>query len=183
MIYSDKPCIASGMFTTNKVFAAPVQICRERIQNVIHGILINSTNANACTGEEGYNNAISLLAEAEILTQSEDGSFLAASTGVIGRQLPVEKMKKSLPSLVEGLSTEQGSSLARAIMTTDTRPKETSREFSTPSGIFRIAGTAKGSGMIAPDMATMLSFIITDAPVSKKNLDQIFRNVVIHSTH
>jgi glutamate N-acetyltransferase / amino-acid N-acetyltransferase len=181
VIYSNTPCIASGMFTTNKVFAAPVQICRERINNTIHGILINSTNANACTGDEGYHNAAELLGEVELITRSPKESFLAASTGIIGRQLPFEKMKKSLPLLVKGLSENQGSTLARAIMTTDTRPKETSREFSTSAGIFKIAGTAKGSGMIAPNMATMLSFVITDVPVSKPDLDKIFRRVVDHT--
>ncbi|HEY1405175.1 MAG TPA: bifunctional ornithine acetyltransferase/N-acetylglutamate synthase, partial [Spirochaetota bacterium] len=92
LIVSKKPCTASGMFTTNKVFAAPVQLCRERINQTIHGILINATNANACTGEQGYTNAVSLTAEAARLLSLPSDSFLMASTGIIGRQLPVDKM-------------------------------------------------------------------------------------------
>lgn len=178
LIYSSKPCNASGMFTTNRVFAAPVRVCRERINNTIHGILINSTNANACTGDEGFRNAETLLSETETATASPAASFLNASTGIIGRQLPLEKMKNAIPSLVKGLSEKNGEILPRAIMTTDTKPKSSAFSFSTSSGEFTIAGTAKGSGMIAPNMATLLTFVITSAPVSKKDLDAIFRRVV-----
>jgi len=178
MIFSADPLSSSGMFTTNKVFAAPVKLCRERIDKEVHGILINATNANACTGDEGFNNAVKLTAEASRLLGVQSDSFLMASTGIIGRQLPVEKMLKSTELLTSSLSNEAGKTIPRAIMTTDTCPKECAREFTTSKGIFRIAGTAKGSGMIAPNMATMLAFIITDAPVAKKDQDRIFRSVV-----
>jgi glutamate N-acetyltransferase / amino-acid N-acetyltransferase len=178
LIYSQKPCISSGMFTTNKVFAAPVKICRERISKKIHGILINSTNANACTGDSGYDNVLKLTAEASRMLKIPADSLLMASTGIIGKQLPIEKMISSLNPLIENLSADNGSKIPLAIMTTDTKPKETAREIETTLGTFRIAGTAKGSGMIAPNMATMLSFIITDAPVRKETLDTIFRAVV-----
>jgi glutamate N-acetyltransferase / amino-acid N-acetyltransferase len=178
LIYSSKPCNASGMFTTNRVFAAPVKICKERINNTIHGILINSTNANACTGEQGLNTAETLLSDAEKLTGSPAKSFLNASTGIIGRQLPLDKMKNALPLLIKELSDKNGEIVPRAIMTTDTKPKSSAFSFSTSKGEFAIAGTAKGSGMIAPNMATLLTFVITSAPVSKKDLDTIFRRVV-----
>jgi glutamate N-acetyltransferase/amino-acid N-acetyltransferase len=178
LIYSSKPCNASGMFTTNRVFAAPVKICKERIGNAIHGILVNSTNANACTGENGVRTAEMLLSEAENLTKSPAASFLNASTGIIGRQLPGEKMKHALPDLVKGLSAANGDIIPRAIMTTDTKPKSAAFSFTTSKGEFAVAGTAKGSGMIAPNMATLLTFVITSAPVAKKNLDEIFRRVV-----
>lgn len=178
MIFSKDPLTASGMFTTNRVYAAPVKLCRERIDNTIHGILINATNANACTGDEGYNNTLKLTAEASSLLKVEKDSFLMASTGIIGHQLPIDKMMVSTSKLTSSLSIENGKTISRAIMTTDTRPKECAREFETSMGVFRIAGTAKGSGMIAPNMATMLSFIVTDAPVAKCDQDEIFRRVV-----
>jgi glutamate N-acetyltransferase/amino-acid N-acetyltransferase len=178
LIFSQKPCVCSGMFTTNKVFAAPVKVCRERISNTIHGILINSTNANACTGEQGYDNVLTLTAEASRILNIPEDSLMMASTGIIGKQLPVEKMISSLNPLISALSAENGSMIPLAIMTTDTKPKETAREIETSIGTFRIAGSAKGSGMIAPNMATMLSFMITDAPIKKETLDRIFRSVV-----
>jgi glutamate N-acetyltransferase / amino-acid N-acetyltransferase len=178
LIFSEKPCIASGMFTTNRVFAAPVKLCRERINSIIHGIIVNATNANACTGDQGYATALELVSHAETLTNKPSGSFLMASTGIIGRQLPLAKMKDSLPKLVSEKSSEKGALLTRAIMTTDTKPKDSAVEFTTSLGTFRIAGTAKGSGMIAPNMATLLAFMITDAPVKKNDLDAIFSRII-----
>ncbi|MCX7678904.1 MAG: bifunctional glutamate N-acetyltransferase/amino-acid acetyltransferase ArgJ [Spirochaetes bacterium] len=178
LIAADSDCVAAGAFTTNKICAAPVKLSRQRINNTIRGIVINSTNANACTGEEGLRNA-------EIITQSvaealgiSPSSVLAASTGIIGVQLPREKIISAIPQLVSSLSHENGHLVARAIMTTDTVPKETSKRFHTSRGEFTIAGIAKGAGMIAPNMATLLAFLLTDAPVAKKDLDEIFyRNV------
>ena len=175
-IVSDHPCTASGVFTTNKVFAAPVRLCRERVNGTIRAILVNATNANACTGEEGYKNAVRLVSSLEKELGLEKDSVLMASTGIIGRQLPVDKMDESIPSISKGLDADAGHSIARAIMTTDTKPKESSHSFTTSKGTFTVAGTAKGSGMIAPNMATMLSFIITDAHIAKKDLDPIFKN-------
>ena len=175
-IVSDHPCTASGVFTTNKVFAAPVRLCRERVNGTIRAILVNATNANACTGDEGYKNAVRLVSSLEKELGLEKNSALMASTGIIGRQLPVDKMDASIPSIAKGLDADAGHSIARAIMTTDTKPKESSHSFTTSKGTFTVAGTAKGSGMIAPNMATMLSFIITDAHIAKKDLDPIFKN-------
>ena len=175
-IVSDYPCNAAGVFTTNKVFAAPVRLCRERIDGTLRAILVNATNANACTGDEGYRNAVRLVSSLEKNLGIEPSSVLMASTGIIGRQLPVDKMDAAIPAIAQGLDAAAGSTIARAIMTTDTKPKETAYSFTTSKGSFTVAGTAKGSGMIAPNMATMLSFIITDAHIGKNDLDRIFRN-------
>ncbi len=178
LIVPDVLCNASGMFTTNLMAAAPVKLCRERIGNPVSAIVINATNANACTGTEGYENAKILTGDIAARLHSSPESVLMCSTGVIGRQLPAEKMIESHGELVKNLSRENGTVIPRAIMTTDTYPKAVSVSFSTGRGDFTIAGTAKGSGMIAPDMATLLCYIITDAPVSKENLDIIFRSTV-----
>ena len=178
LLYSEKPCYASAVFTRNRLFAAPVKLCRERIANDIHAILINATNANACTGDEGYNNALQLTREIASVLGVPENSVLMASTGIIGVQLPVGKMRSSIPSLVNTLSADNGPRLARAIMTTDTYPKEYAVSFETSSGTYTIGGVAKGSGMIAPDMATLLSFIITDFPLEKKALDEVFRSCI-----
>ncbi len=179
LIYSEKSCNAVGMFTTNKIFAAPVKLCRERIDNPIHAILINASNANACTGEEGYGNALSLTKKTAKALDIDTGSVLMASTGVIGVQLPAKKMSKAIPLLVKGLSPKNGRLIPRAIMTTDTFSKSLAVSISTTKGEFRIAGTIKGAGMIAPDMATLLCFVLTDCPVEKKQLDRMFRKSVI----
>ncbi len=179
LIYSEKPCNAAGMFTTNKIFAAPVKLCRERIDNPIHAVLINATNANACTGEQGYNSTVSLTEETARALKVPADSVLMASTGVIGVQLPEQKMKDAIPALVRAASPDKGVLLAEAIMTTDTFPKSIAISFSTSGNEFTVAGTIKGSGMIAPNMATLLCFIMTDCPVDKNNLDAIFRKTVV----
>ncbi len=178
LIMSEKPCIASGVFTTNRITAAPVKICRERIDNPIHAILINATNANACTGDEGHNNVIKLTEDIASRLNIAAESILAASTGIIGRQLPVEKMLASHTELIENLSPQNGHAVAEAIMTTDTIPKEAAASFEAGSTTYTVAGIAKGSGMISPNMATLLSFIITDAPVAKGDIDAIFKRIV-----
>ena len=178
IIVSDTLSNASGVFTTNKISAAPVKICRERINNGIKAILINSTNANACTGDEGYQNTISLTTDiADRLKCSRD-NILMASTGIIGRQLPSGKMMSAHDELLDSLSAENGATIAEAIMTTDTFPKQAAASFEIKGQEFCIAGVAKGSGMIAPNMATLLSFIITDAPVDKKVLDTAFKKLI-----
>jgi len=178
IIAADLPCHAAGVFTKNKIYAAPVKICRERISKPVNAILINATNANACTGDEGYSNASILTADIAMKLNAPEESILMASTGIIGRQLPLEKMLKSHDLLLKGLSQENGSSVAEAIMTTDTVPKARAAKFICGNKEYTIAGVAKGSGMIAPDMATLLSFVITDAPVNKRDLDSIFKETI-----
>ncbi len=178
IITSDGLCNACGVFTTNKITAAPVKISRERINNRIKAILINSTNANACTGEEGYKNTCLLTEDiAEKLGASPE-NILMASTGIIGRQLPVDKMLNSNDELIDSLTRENGPIIAEAIMTTDTIPKQAAASFSIRGEEYSVAGIAKGSGMIAPNMATLLSFIITDAPIERKFLDPLFKNII-----
>lgn len=178
IIVSDNFCNAAGMFTKNNVVAAPVKLCRKRIDNKVKAILINSTNANACTGDEGLKNAATLTKDiAEKLSVSEQ-NVLMSSTGIIGHQLPVEKMINSHKNIIDNLSQNEGVNLPKAIMTTDTYSKALSIKFQTSIGEFILAGTAKGSGMIAPNMATMLSYIITDVSVNKENLNELFKRCV-----
>lgn len=174
LIYSSEPCWAAGVFTTNKMCAAPVILCRERINNSINAILINATNANAATGKQGLENAKLLTRELSKLLSIDENSVLLASTGIIGVQLPVDKMKNSLPVLVKNLSIEAGTLLPRAIMTTDTFPKQYAISFKTSTGTYAMAGIAKGAGMIAPNMATLLCFVVTDFPVEQHILQSLF---------
>ncbi|NMB63595.1 MAG: bifunctional glutamate N-acetyltransferase/amino-acid acetyltransferase ArgJ [Spirochaetes bacterium] len=174
LIYSSEPCWAAGVFTTNKMCAAPVILCRERINNSINAILINATNANAATGKQGLENAKLLTRELSKLLSIDENSVLMASTGIIGVQLPVDKMKNSLPVLVKNLSIEAGTLLPRAIMTTDTFPKQYAISFKTSTGLYTMAGIAKGAGMIAPNMATLLCFVVTDFPVEQHILQSLF---------
>ena len=178
LIASDRPCNAAGVFTTNRVAAAPVKLCRKRLTGPVHAILINATNANACTGDQGYNTARDLTGDISKRLGVPADAVLMASTGIIGRQLPFEKMMDSHRELVGSLAPAGGALIPQAIMTTDTVPKRVCFSFSTSRGDFRIAGTAKGSGMIAPNMATLLCFLATDAPVAKSDLDARFAGCV-----
>jgi glutamate N-acetyltransferase/amino-acid N-acetyltransferase len=178
LISADKDCNAAVVTTTNKVFAAPVKLCRERKDNKIKGILINSTNANACTGEQGYETAVKLTAETARTIGARENSILNCSTGIIGVQLPYEKISAKISSLTAALSPENGKEIPKAIMTTDTVPKFCCYSFETSKGSFKIASTAKGAGMIAPNMATLLCFSVTDAPIAKNDLDKIFSETI-----
>ncbi len=181
LIASEKPCHAAGVFTTNRVYAAPVRLCRERTGLPVRGILVNATNANACTGDEGYANARRLTRETARLLGAPEDSILMASTGVIGVQLPAEKMQKSLPALVEAASPSKGGMIAKAIMTTDTFAKEYAVRFDCDGAAYIVAGTAKGAGMMAPNMATLLAFLLTDMPLAKNDLDAAFRRCIAKS--
>jgi glutamate N-acetyltransferase / amino-acid N-acetyltransferase len=175
LISADKPCNGAAVFTTNRLASPAVRINKERIENNIRAVMVNSTNANACTGTQGEANARDLSTHMAGILGISDDEILIASTGVIGVQLPVDKMKKSHEALASSLASEKGHSLSEAIMTTDTIPKECAATFDTSIGTFTIAGTAKGSGMIAPNMATMLSFFLTDAPVEREDLQAILQ--------
>ncbi|HLU10001.1 MAG TPA: bifunctional glutamate N-acetyltransferase/amino-acid acetyltransferase ArgJ [Oceanobacillus sp.] len=163
LIYSETPCVAAGVFTTNQVKAAPVLVDQERLQKnptSIRAVAINTKCANACTGQQGIDNALQTARwVAEWLGCSED-EVLVMSTGVIGTQLPMDKIRRGVDLAVDALGDNNWEAAARAIMTTDTRPKMAS--FCSRHG-YQIAGIAKGSGMIAPNMATMLSVVVTDA--------------------
>jgi glutamate N-acetyltransferase/amino-acid N-acetyltransferase len=163
-------CACAGVFTRNRVKAAPVVISQRRVRiGRCSAVLVNAGNANACTGAEVMAAARATGKSAARELGVAEGEILLASTGVIGKVLPAERVTAALPGLVKGLkpATEGGlRGLASAIMTTDTFPKLAWRE--APG--FRVAGVAKGAGMIAPDMATMLAFILTDAAVEPATL-------------
>lgn len=174
ILVSEKPCIAAGVFTTNKFRAAPVTLCSEKIsKNNISAIIINSGNANAATGARGIKDAEEMISLAANSLNLPEDEVIAASTGIIGKNLPMPLFRENVSRICP--SVDGGHSLAKAIMTTDLLKKEAAVK--TKSG-FTIGGIAKGSGMIHPNMATMLAFITTDAPVEKGFLGDTFKEVV-----
>lgn len=166
LIYSETPCVTAGVFTTNQVKAAPVRIDLDRLKKgQAQAILVNSGCANACTGEQGMAAALttsSLLAKE---LRIEDGLVQLSSTGVIGEQLNVDAFADHMQQLVSGLSPDSFRDVAKAIMTTDTVEKTASATVNIDGKDVTILGMAKGAGMIMPNMATMLSFIVTDARI------------------
>lgn len=174
LVYSQKPCEAAGTFTTNVVKAAPVKWDKKVVESNVKPqvVVINSGIANACTGETGIECCKEVAKEAAKALEIEMESVLIGSTGVIGMQLPVEKMKDGVHLLAkekaEGL--EMGNLAAKAIMTTDTKEKEAAVTIELDGTTVTIGGMAKGSGMIHPNMCTMLAFITTDAVISKEAL-------------
>ena len=173
LIVSRVPATAAGVFTQNRVQAAPVVLDRERIKTgVCQAILVNSGNANCCTGTQGMQDARETAGLMASSLGIPEESVLVASTGVIGQPLPVDKIQKALPFLIQSLHPEGFMQLAQAIMTTDTVPKVVSREGMLDNRGFTITGTAKGAGMIAPNMATMLCFVCTDAGATADQLHQ-----------
>lgn len=171
MIYSSAPCVAAGTFTTNQVKAAPVKWDQNVIYNspFVHAVVCNSGIANACTGQKGMQYCEDMAqATAEALHIKKE-QVLVASTGVIGAQLPMDKIVNGIGMLAPTLDETQegGHMAAQAIMTTDTIPKEIAYEFEIGGKTCRIGGMCKGSGMIHPNMCTMLGFIMTDVNISK----------------
>lgn len=181
LIVSQQDCAAAAVFTRNQVIAAPVTVDRETLAANPHAqrvVVINAGNANACTGELGlYNARQTQLAAAEALGCRPD-QVQVMSTGVIGVQLPMNRIRDGLETAVSQLSANGGPDAARAIMTTDTHPKHVAVRLTLPEGEVTIGGMAKGAGMIHPDMATMLSLITTDAAVNAAALDALLRTAV-----
>lgn len=176
LIYSEKPCAAAGTFTTNVVKAAPVKWDQEIVYHhpAAQAVVCNSGIANACTGEEGFGYCRETAkAAAEALSISED-SVLVASTGVIGMQLPIEKLAAGVKMMAPELdgSMKAGNLAAKAIMTTDTVEKEAAVQIELGGKTVTVGGMCKGSGMIHPNMCTMLSFVTTDANISKELLQE-----------
>ena len=171
MIVSDSPCRSAGTYTKNVVKAAPVQFDRMRTDNTadIHAIVVNAGIANACTGMEGLKCCRLTADKAAELLDVRTDSILVASTGVIGMQLPMEKLEAGIDAMVPKLSSdrEAGHAAAKAIMTTDTRPKECAVPFEIDGRTCTIGGMTKGAGMIHPNMGTMLCFITTDCEIEK----------------
>lgn len=167
LIYSDTPAVTAGVFTENQVKAAPVLIDKERLkQGRAQAILVNSGVANACTGKAGMAAAFSTSSLLSSRLNIEDEMVLLSSTGVIGEQLNLPAFRTSMDELVGGLSEDNFEDVANAIMTTDTVPKLVSRSVMIGDHKVKFMGMAKGAGMIMPNMATMLSFVITDAQIS-----------------
>lgn len=179
LIFSEKPCAAAGVFTKNKVQAECVKLSRRHVAGgSAQAVIVNSGNANACTGEQGAQAALRMAQSAASQLHLQEGDVLVCSTGVIGQQLPVEKIEAKMADLVAGLSKE-GHQLAReAIMTTDTRYKEAALETTIGGRTVRLGTMAKGSGMIHINMGTMLGFITTDCAISAAMLDKALRESV-----
>ena len=184
ILYSQEPAACAALFTTNKFCAAPVLLGREVLKKgKARAVVINSGNANAATGEQGLANAkkVELLAE-ELLGLGEDEVFVS-STGVIGQQLPVEKVLDGVRRIVPNMTVEQGTDAAWAIMTTDLVKKEVAYELELSGGTIRIGAMAKGSGMIHPNMATTLSYVTTDAKVEAAVLQPLLKAAADKSFH
>jgi glutamate N-acetyltransferase/amino-acid N-acetyltransferase len=167
LVYSVAPAAAAGVFTTNRFQAASVLVNKDRVgRGPIHGVIINSGNANACTGAQGHRDAVRMAELAAEALGVRPRSMLVCSTGVIGEPLPMGKIAAGVGKAAAALRPDGGEQAARAIMTTDTRPKSVAVEFELDGRPVRVGGMAKGAGMIAPSMATMLAFLTTDASLS-----------------
>lgn len=173
LIVSESPATAAGVFTTNVVKAAPVLVSKSRVpRDTARAVIVNSGNANACTGEQGMRDALEMAAvTAEALKIAED-DVLVASTGIIGRPMPMDRIRQGIHRAVNVLSHDGGATAAYAIMTTDTKPKEAQVEVLIDGVPVRIGGMAKGAGMICPNVATMLAFITSDAAISPSALQE-----------
>ena len=179
LIVTGAPATVAGVFTKNSVTAAPVLICREHLNDGrAQAVIVNSGNANACTGEVGMANARRMAAATAEQLGIDTNLVFVSSTGVIGQQLPMDKIENGIQATASALSTEGGSDAAEAIMTTDTHPKSVAVEIEVDGAPVRIGGIAKGSGMIAPNMATMLSYLTTDARINAETLQAALNRVV-----
>lgn len=164
ILASDVPCVAAGTFTTSSTRAAPVLVCQERLKSgKAQAVVVNSGNANCATGELGLMNAYRMTELAAQKLKLENEVVLCSSTGIIGRQLPMEKVTAGVAAIE--LSRDQGNAFSEAIMTTDTRPKRIALEFQIEGRTVRLGGVTKGAGMIYPNMATMLCYLTTDAAI------------------
>jgi glutamate N-acetyltransferase / amino-acid N-acetyltransferase len=164
ILASDVPCVAAGTFTTSSTRAAPVLVCQERLKSgKAQAVIVNSGNANCATGDLGLLNAYRMTELVAKRLDLENEMVLCSSTGIIGRQLPMEKMAVGV-SAIE-LSTDQGNAFSEAILTTDTHPKRMALEFQIDGRTVRLGGATKGAGMIYPNMATMLCYLTTDAAI------------------
>lgn len=164
ILASDVPCVAAGTFTTSSTRAAPVLVCQDRLKSgKAQAVVVNSGNANCATGDLGLMNAYRMTELAAQKLKLENEVVLCSSTGIIGRQLPMEKVTAGVAAIE--LSRDQGNAFSEAIMTTDTRPKRIALEFQIEGRTVRLGGVTKGAGMIYPNMATMLCYLTTDAAI------------------
>lgn len=180
MIYSDVPASAAAVFTQNQVIAEPLKISKEHIKGgKIQAIVVNAGNANACTGQQGYEGAKAMVKTTAEALEIDERSVLVASTGIIGEPFPTDDVVKGIKEIAPKLSSKSnaGSFAANAILTTDTFPKEGFLEFELDGHEINMGGIAKGSGMIHPNMATMLAFIATDVAIEPGLLQKTLREV------
>lgn len=180
LLVADEVIPCAGVFTTNRIVAAPVTLSRDTLMrggHTIRAVVVNSGNANACTGEQGAADARAMAAAVAEAVGCQDDAVLVCSTGVIGAPLPMEKVRAGIGEAAGALRADGLGDFARAIMTTDTRPKTRSLEVEIEGRTVRVAGASKGAGMIHPNMATMLGFVVTDAPVDPLDLDALWHRV------
>lgn len=182
VIYSEVPCKAAGTFTTNKVKAAPVKWDYKVVHEseYAQAVVVNSGIANACTGEEGYGYCMDMASETAKVLGIKADAVLVASTGVIGKQLPMDIIKEGINKLSKDMAGDEAHAqlAAEAIMTTDTRPKQIAVKLDIDGKEVTIGGMCKGSGMIHPNMCTMLCFITTDCNISKELLEKALSNAI-----
>ena len=176
LVVSDRPATVGGVFTQNRVVAAPVHVCRERVPGVqARGLVVCSGNANACTGQRGLQDARRMTAVAAEAIGCKPEQMLVCSTGVIGRHLPMPEVEAGIRAAAKQLDGTATSfeRAARAILTTDTKIKVSSRTISAGGQNMRLTGFAKGAAMIGPNMATLLAFVLTDAAVAAEDLQRL----------
>lgn len=184
LFVSDEPCCGAGVFTNNQVCGAPVKVSRERVpSDSIRAVIINSGNANACTGNRGIDDARWMTSQVAEGLEIKEEEVLVCSTGLIGHFLPRSPIEQGIPGVVRQLASNSQAFLnaARGMMTTDTVPKQSTRTLNVGGKTIRISGVAKGAAMIAPNMATMLSVIMTDAPLNTSQTNQMLRHAVDQS--
>lgn len=183
IIYSQKPCVLAGTFTSNVVKAAPVLWDKKVVEESPFGqaVIVNAGIANACTGKEGYDYCKKTASKAAAVLDIPEDSVLVASTGVIGMQLPMDRIEAGVEKLANTKkdTLDAGTQAAEAIMTTDTRSKQAAVEIEVGGVKVTLGGMCKGSGMIHPNMCTMLGFVTTDAVISKEVLTEIVKSDVI----
>ncbi len=179
LIVPDVPANVAGVTTTNLVYAAPIGVMRHNLKSgQCSAIIMNSGNANACCGQKGLDHQMKIIDYLAKEAGFRANTIIPMSTGVIGQDLPVERMVDSIPELARGLDYSKAEQVATSIMTTDTRPKIVGSEIELSNGRARMVGMAKGSGMIAPNMATMLSVIMMDVRLESSVLDSMLKEAV-----
>ena len=179
LIYSERECVMAGMFTTNKIKAAPVRLDMRRIRSGKgQAVVVNSGNANACSGGQGRKAARETAGLAASHLGLKERSVYVCSTGVIGTPMPMERIRPKIEELARNLGASSVGDAAAAIMTTDTFPKIVSKRMKLGGKTATITGICKGAGMICPNMATMLCFIMTDAHIEKSALDEALKGAV-----
>ena len=178
LVVSDRACQAAGVFTRNVVKAAPVVISQLTLrQQRVQAIVLNAGNANACTGAQGFRDALAMAKAAADACELDPQQVLVCSTGVIGRPMPMDRVATGVRAAAAALDAGAGAAAARAIMTTDTRAKTAVTWFDAAGRTYVVGGMAKGSGMIHPDMATLLAVVTTDAPVTPGVLQPMLQRV------